>query len=155
MQHLITLLSYPLDKVQLLESAKCAREVAKPYTDTRYPGMQLDNWHIGHYTDDHIEKVMSDFKIKGKPRFYWTAPNSVIPEHIDNGTQCSLNFILSDDPAPITFGDVEVFYEQALLNTRVPHSVNNLNSERILLKISIFDESYESLSSRIEYKQIL
>jgi hypothetical protein len=145
-------LNYPLDNAVLLESAKRAREFANPYTDARYPGMQMNNWYIGHYTDKHIEKIMSDFGIDGRPRFYWTEPNSVIPKHVDNGTQCSLNFILSDDPAPITFFGKDYFYTQVLLNTTLPHSVTNGATERILLKISIFDETYEELSARIGYK---
>jgi hypothetical protein len=152
MDNLFVRLNYPLDKSVLLESARCAREFAKPYTDNRYPGLQMDTWHIGHYTDKHIEKIMSNFGIDGKPRFYWTEPNSVIPEHVDNGTQCSLNFILSDDPAPVTFFGEDYVYTQVLLNTTLPHSVTNGSTERILLKISIFDETYEQLSARIGYK---
>jgi hypothetical protein len=152
MQNLFIKLQYPLDKALLLESAKRARDIAKPYTDSRYPGLQMDTWHIGHYTDEHIEKIMNDFEIEGKPRFYWTAPNSVIPEHVDNGTQCSLNFILSEDPAPISFSGENYVYEQVLLNTTIPHSVTNGPIERILLKISIFDETYEQLSARIKYR---
>lgn len=152
MQNLFIKLQYPLDKAILLESARRARDLAKPYTDSRYPGLQMDTWHIGHYTDEHIEKIMNDFEIEGKPRFYWTAPNSVIPEHVDNGTQCSLNFILSEDPAPISFSGENYVYEQVLLNTTIPHSVTNGPIERILLKISIFDETYEQLSARIKYR---
>ena len=152
MSELFVRLNYPLDKELLLESARRAREFSKPYTDARYPGLQMDTWHIGHYTDEHIEKIMSDFELEGKPRFYWTAPNSVIPEHVDNGTQCSLNFILSEDPAPISFSGVDYVYEQVLLNTTIPHSVTNGPIERILLKISIFDETYEQLSARIKYR---
>jgi len=152
MSKLFVRLNYPLDKTILLESAKRARDVAKPYTDSRYPGLQMDTWQIGHYTDEHIEKIMADFELEGKPRFYWTAPNSVIPEHVDNGTQCSLNFILSEDPAPISFSGENYIYEQVLLNTTIPHSVTNGPIERILLKISIFDETYEQLSARIKYR---
>jgi hypothetical protein len=95
---------------------------------------------------------MDDFQVLGKPRFYWTAPNSCIPEHVDNGTQCSLNFILSPDPAPITFYGIDYYYKQVLLNTTLPHSVNNGPIERVLLKISIFDETYQQLAARINYK---
>ena len=152
MTNLFVHLNYPLDRQALLESAKRARATARPYTDTRYPGLQMDTWHIGHYTDKHIEKLMSDFEVNGKPRFYWTEPNSIIPEHVDNGTQCSLNFILSDDPAPITFYGQDYYYTQVLLNTTLPHSVTNGPAERILLKISIFDETFEQLAGRIRYK---
>ena len=151
-EDLFVRLRYPLDKAILLESANRARQFAKPYTDDRYPAMIIDNLHLGHYTDEYIEKIISDFKVNGKPRFYWTKPHSVIPSHTDNNTQCSLNFILSDDPAPITFFSREYRYDQILLNTTIPHAVTNGATERILLKISIFDETYEHLSMRIGYK---
>lgn len=152
MNNLFIELNYPLDTSTLLESANKARAQSNPYTDSRYPGLVMDTWHIGHYTDEHIERIMSDFEVEGKPRFYWTAPNSVIPEHVDNGTTCSLNFILSKDPAPITFYGKDYTYSQILLNTTLPHSVTNGPIERILLKISIFDETFEELSSRIRYR---
>ena len=75
MNNLFVRLNYPVDKAVILAYARCAREFAKPYTDARYHGMQMDNWHKGHYTDEHIEKLMLDFNIDGKPRFYWTEPN--------------------------------------------------------------------------------
>jgi hypothetical protein len=152
MNNLFIKLNYPLDKELFLRSAEKAKEHARPYTDKRYAGLQMDTWLIGHYTDEHIEKLIADFEVDGKPRFYWTAPNSVIPEHTDNGTQCSLNFILSEDPAPITFFGEDYYYDQILLNTTQPHSVTNTSTERILLKISIFDETYEQLSKRLKYK---
>jgi len=144
-------LKYELDTELLLKEAKEAKQVAKPYTDDRYPGEQKDDWYIGHYTSSYIEQIMSDFKVSGKPRFYWLEPNATIPEHVDNGTTCSLNFILTQDPAPINIEGIDYTYKQVLLNTTKSHSVTNNNNERIMLKISIFDESYEDLAKRIPY----
>lgn len=152
MTEYLTLLNYPLDTRVLLESAATAKLQSEPYTDSRYPELRLDRWHIGRYTDEHIEKVMADFEIDGKPRFYWLEPFAEIPEHVDNGTQCSINLILTDSPAPITINRKEYTYQQALLNTRVPHAVFNGPVERVMLKISIFDETYEQLAKRIKYK---
>ena len=95
---------------------------------------------------------MQDFEVIGSPRFYWLEPFANIPKHIDNGTQCSINLIITENPAPITIEGVDYTYLQALLNTTLPHSVQNGASERIMLKISIFDETYESLSERIKFK---
>jgi hypothetical protein len=96
---------------------------------------------------------MADFEVDGRPRFYWLEPNAVIPEHVDNGTQCSINLIITEDAAPITIDGTEYHYRQALLNTTVPHSVQNSDKERIMLKISIFDETYQQLVERIKYKK--
>jgi len=150
----ITYINYPLNKYQLLMEAKQAKTNAVPYgKDPRYPGKQFNDWLICKHNSKYIEQIMTDFDIKGKPRFYWLAPHAFLPEHVDHNTECALNFVLNDNPAPVLFGDVEYLYTAALLNTQVPHSVVNNNEERILFKISIFEESYNNLSKRIKYAE--
>jgi hypothetical protein len=146
-------LDYPLDKKILLEEAHKARKSARGYTDDRYPDLKLDDWLIGHHSSDYINKIIADFEVDGRARFYWLEPYAEIPEHVDNGTLCSLNFILTDNAAPITMNGQEFFYDQILLDTTVPHSVKNNQFERIMLKISIFNENFSSVSSRIKYKK--
>jgi hypothetical protein len=150
----VTLLDYPLDRERLLVSANRARLHAQAYQDWRN-NQAMDFWQIAQYSDEYIEQIQNDLEISGKPRFYWAAANCVIPTHIDYNTQCAVNFVLSDSPAPVTFRTREYLYTQAVLNTAQPHSVINGPIERILFKISIFDESYESLVARIPYKKIL
>jgi len=146
----ITHLNYPLNKDLLLVIAEMIKQDAKPYTDPRYE-KSLDTWLILKHTTPYIEKIMEDFGVNGSPRFYWQEANSVLPMHVDNNTTCSLNFILTENPAPVTIGDVDYTYEQALLNTTVLHGVKTNDEDRILLKISIFDESYEDIIKRIPY----
>lgn len=148
----LTHLDYSIDTFALLGSASNAKLESNPYTDSRYPDLKLDRWHIGHYSDKIINKIMQDFEVDGKPRFYWLEPFAEIPEHVDNGTQCSINLIITEDPAPITINGIEFYYKQALLDTTVPHAVFNGPNERIMLKISIFDETYDQLKERIKYK---
>lgn len=145
-------LNYPLDLDQIFKSEAAARRNSQPYTDLRYPDLRLEDWHIGRYRDDYIETVMRDFEVEGRPRFYWLEPYAEIPEHIDNETKCSINLIITKDPAPITIQGADFVYQQALLNTTIPHSVKNGPVERIMLKISIFNESFEDLAKRIKYK---
>ena len=145
-------LDYPLDKERLLEDAIEAKINSKPYTDSRYPDLYMEDWLIGHYNSEYITRIMNDFNIEGKPRYYWMKPHAVIPEHVDNGTQCSLNFVLTDNASPIIINDMQYYYTAILLNTTVPHSVINNEYERIMLKISIFNESYEDLAKRIKYR---
>jgi hypothetical protein len=145
-------LNYPIDLNRILESAARAKIESKPYTDSRYPELLLDQWHIGKYTDEYIESIISDFEVEGRPRFYWLEPYATIPEHVDNETQCSINLIITDDPAPITINGTDFVYRQALLDTTVPHSVVNSDKQRIMLKISIFNETFDQLSQRIKYK---
>lgn len=142
-------LNYKVDKELLLQQAREIKHLAVGYTDSRYPGMSIDDWLIAYHTSDYIESIMKDFGVEGKPRFFWLMPNAVIPEHVDNGTLCSLNFILTDNASPITFGSKDYFYESILLNTTIPHSVTNNEHERIMFKISIFNETFDEVASRI------
>lgn len=141
-------LNYKIDKQLLLNEALKLRSEAKEYTDSRYPDLKMDYWLISHYCNDYIEGIMRDFQIKGKPRFYWLKPNATVPEHVDNGTLCGLNFILTENASPIRFGDTEYFYEAILVNTTIPHSVVNNEHERLLFKISIFDQSFEEVAEK-------
>ena len=145
-------LDYQVDKKQLLDEAANCKFKARSYTDPRYPGQQLDEWLIGHHTSEYVDQIIQDFEIEAKPRFYWLMPHAVIPEHTDNGTLCSINIVLTDHAAPITINDQEYFYQTALLNTTVPHSVVNNENERIMLKLSVFNETFEQLAARIKYK---
>ena len=144
-------LNYPLDKSKLLEAAKKAYIDANPYSDPRYD-QELETWLISRYTDSYIEKIASDLNVRVKPRFYWTDPHSIIPEHVDYNTTCSFNFVLSDNPAPVTINGEEHLYHQCLLNTTLLHSVKNNEHERVLLKLSVFDISYEETIKLIPNK---
>ena len=147
-------LNYPLDLPSLLLSAEKAKESSRDYSDSRYPGHNFDYWKINQYTDEKIEKIIADFGGNMKPRFYWLKPNAILPVHVDNGTKCSINFVLSENAAPITYDGVDYFYKQALINTSIPHGVTNGHQERILLKLSIFDKSFEEFSKTIKYKNV-
>ena len=143
-------LTYNIDKQRLLGEAQAIKDQAVGYTDSRYPDLKMDDWLVGHHSSEYVEQIMKDFEIKGKPRFYWLQPHAVIPEHVDNGTLCGLNFILTDQASPITFGDKDYFYEAILVNTSLPHSVTNNEHERIMFKISIFDETFEQVAEKIK-----
>lgn len=143
-------LTYKIDKNKLLQEAARIKENAKGYTDTRYPNLKMDDWLVCHHNSDYVEQVMKDFGIDGKPRFYWLQPYATIPEHVDNGTLCGLNFILTDNASPISFGNLDYHYESVLIDTTKPHSVKNNEHERIMFKISIFNETFEQVAKKIK-----
>jgi hypothetical protein len=145
-------LNYQVNKDLLLAEAEQAKSSASGYTDPRYPGEQHDGWLIGHHTSDYVKQIMADLGVDGRPRFYWLLPGEQIPEHVDNGTQCSINIVLTSDAAPVTIEGKDYFYSTGLLNTKIPHSVQNNDNLRIMLKISIFDETYEQVANRIKFK---
>lgn len=146
-------LDYPLDKELLCAVANNIKFRSKNYVDPRINKV-VNNWKILQYNFSYIEKIIQDFGVGGSPRFYWLAPNTKLGTHIDNNTKCSINLILSKNPAPVTILDQEIFYTQAVLNTRLPHSVVNGSEERILLKVSIFDKTFEEVVEQINYKKI-
>jgi hypothetical protein len=88
-------------------------------------------------------------------RFYKLDANQYLAPHMDNKTQCCINFILNDNPAPITIQDIPYTYKQALINTRMSHSVRNGNTDRILFKISIFDIAFDEVKEIMEHQGFL
>ncbi len=142
-------LNYKIDKEHLLEEASRLKHLAVGYTDSRYPGMKMNNWLFAYCTSPYIDNILKDFGVEGKTRFYWLQPFANIPEHIDNETRCGLNFILTDNASPITYQGVDYFYESALIDTTKPHSVTNNEHERIMFKVSIVNETFEQVLSKI------
>lgn len=153
----ITLVDYKFDKERLIEIANEVRKDGFAYYDDRMD-KTIENVKIARVPNPkkypEIMKIMMDFEIYGKVRFYWTDANTDIPMHTDNnGLMCSLNFLLSDELSPITIEDEEYYYEQCLLDTTSWHGVTKGPRERLLFKIAILNESYEDLQKRLKYKK--
>jgi hypothetical protein len=142
-------LNYPLDTALLLQQASEAKESAMPYVDPRSKKLPRDGWKINKFTSSYIKHVVNDLGIIARPRFFWLAPNEILTEHTDIDTLCSVNFLLSSNIAPIIIEGVEYFYKQALLNTQRRHKVRNGSEERILFKMSIFENSYEEIYEKL------
>lgn len=86
-----------------------------------------------------------------KPRFYRQEANTEVPPHCDIGTKCAINIILSDNYGPIQFTGYEpMTYKCALLDTTKEHSVPPYPEERMLLKFSIFDVTFDEAKSFFE-----
>ena len=77
--------------------------------------------------------------------------NTCVPMHSDSGTICSVNILLEENSAPITFEDIgDVHYKCALVNVGGKrHMVKSWPEERVLLKYSIKNRSYEECLRRI------
>ena len=115
--------------------------------------------------EDMTSKIVTDFtyniqrmfsmhgKVDG--RFYKLDANQYLAPHMDNKTQCCINFILNDNPAPITIQDIPYTYKQALINTRMSHSVRNGNTDRILFKISIFHVCFDEVKEIMDHHGFL
>jgi len=143
-------LNYPINKDILLIESDKARETAKPWEHPPEYG-PVPEWLVSHYKSDYIDKIMKELNIVGKPRFLYTRPNFFLKTHKDFSTQCAVNILLSDDPAPINIEGVDYHYTQALINVQKEHSVTNGSKERVLFKFSIPDKSFEQVASEINY----
>jgi len=126
--------------------------IAEPYTDERYPGKEYKEWLIARADDDRYAlELMNLFDVEGKPRFYRLAPNVTLPMHTDLNTTCSINFIINDNNASVILEDKNQYYYQCgLLDTSRYHSVKNNSSERLLFKISIFNETFDCIQKKIQ-----
>ena len=154
-----TIKDYP--KQQLLEEYNLLKGNEKDYADSITP-TGVPYWKVirgDDMTSEFAAKVANYFKntykIEGKVdgRFYRLLANATLPYHTDRSTQCSVNMILSEGQAPVKFKvdgiETEYLYNIALLNTQVEHSVQNGEEDRIIFKISVFDESYDSVAAKI------
>ena len=130
----------------------------KPFETGKNTGSWFDHaptWMQGHVRDTRlyqevhrlkniIEKYTGSRDVR--PRFYKQENRTKVPMHADHNTLCCVNIILSNRAAPIVFEDIgEVVYRCALLNITQRHMVPEFKTERLLLKFSIFDKTYEEV----------
>ena len=146
--HNIFIFNYNFDRTVLLNEFKKHQDKFESYND---PRGSLDNFQVArHITFNYSDELCRTFNVNGKPRFYIVIANSELPQHSDHGTLCSINVLLTDNPAPIQFGNDEYVYMQSLINTQNMHGVINGNEDRLLFKLSIFDESFETVADKIK-----
>ena len=150
-------LNYKFNTFALLTELDRYKVSIGPYVDKRYG--TIDNFKIlrGNASLRVMNKECKKFleyygfsKDDGEPRYYILKANSVLPEHIDMDTACSVNHLL-EGTAPIHFtdhGDYE--YSTALLDISQSHGVDNTNlPDRFLYKISFFNHTFEEVKLKI------
>ena len=92
------------------------------------------------------EKIGSQ---KFRVHFFKQQANTEVPWHTDINSKSSFNINLSDDSAPVHFEpDIEIYYKCAILNVQIRHYVPPYPKERNLLKISIYDVTYDEAIKR-------
>lgn len=147
--HNICIFDYPFD-IEILK-LYWDNQQFEGYTDKRYD-KTLETWRISRSEMfPYAQELCNLFNIKnGKPRFYMLEKNSILPMHTDLNTTCSLNIVLSDNPAPVKFEDREYTYKSCILNTTHMHGVENKGDDRELFKISIFDQSFDEMCENVK-----
>ena len=142
-------LNYTINKDILLLESDRARKSAKPWHH-KNEVTAGPSWLVSYHTSDYIENIMKDLNIKGSPRFFFQQPHFHLKPHRDYGTQCAVNIILNGT-TPINIEGKEYVYSQALVNVQKEHSIRTDNEERIMLKFSIKDKSFEEVLNNIKY----
>ena len=108
-------------------------------------------WLLGHVIDtiapevnkvkDQLRELFGSQDIR--PRYYKQEANTAVPMHADTGTLSAVNIVLTEDSGPIEFEDIGlVNYDCALIDTQKRHGVPAHSKERVLLKFSMFDITF-------------
>lgn len=147
----ILVFDFDFDQDVLLSTWNQHKNHSQPYKDVRFSRFEMKNWRIVRDLQfDYADFINQYFGIDGSPRFYILEAKTSLMMHVDQDTSCSLNFVLSENPAPVRFGSGKsYFYKTALLNTSLRHAVDKTENDRILFKISIKNESFETVKQKI------
>jgi hypothetical protein len=129
-----------------------------PYVDPRLNGMDeiiygddFGGWLVYRDVDfPYARDLIEFFGVNGIPRFFTQAPGFDLPQHTDYITECAINFLIGEKPAPIDYGKNRYYYQNALVNVQEYHGVNNPEEERLLFKIAIQDEPYHSVKEKVK-----
>lgn len=169
--------SYPLPIPLIRDECLRMKKYSKPSLHRDHPTFQTSDYNVGwnvfRWNDIQFNSIEIPYDIqnlfetlydemnvrqyKPSPRFYYLPKGSYLPSHKDDGTQCSINFLLSETYNHITIEDSEVYYSQGVLNTQVTHGVSNVSGieDRLLLKFSIFGSSFSDVCNSIPQRFIL
>lgn len=138
------------DMAQLNDIFESIRRDMVEYSEKRG---NVPGWDIGRLSKDtpYIKELTTLLNIpSGKPRFYYLNAGVEIPEHIDNGTLCSINVLLGPGPhSPIIIGGHSIDYKCCLLNTTIPHSVPPSDYDRVLFKISLQNSTFDEIKEQL------
>tara|TARA_B100001248_G_scaffold155090_1_gene116739 strand:+ start:58203 stop:58763 length:561 start_codon:yes stop_codon:yes gene_type:complete len=87
-----------------------------------------------------------------KSNFLTQEKNTEVLLHTDPGTTCKINFVLQGGHTPVVFkGYNEDFYDIALLNITIPHSVPvQTDMKRVLYTLRFTKDSYEDVKQKIK-----
>jgi len=140
-------LNYQYDNNILLDEAlnigewKNFKDPSNNHVFNHWYYKSIDNRYAKEIVDYFSNKIDVDIRA----RFFYQKSNWTLPFHKDRGTQCSINFILNDTNDKVSFRDGDFSYKCALLNLQKEHAVVNPKSDRIMMKLSIFDKPYNEV----------
>ena len=91
-----------------------------------------------------IKKLLEDkIECLVRVRFFVQGADMDLDWHTDHVTVASINFVLEGNHSPIEFKDGSYNYECALLDVSKFHRVIKSNEDRLILKCTIRDKTYD------------
>lgn len=143
---------YEFDKDKLLQKFYENQKHNKNFGDTGLP-IAIPKLQIQEdFEFDYAEYLKDFFDITGEAKYYMLKANEEFDLHVDTLPQCSINILLSGNPAPVYIGGQNYLYRNCVLNVKQPHGVFMNNEDRILFKISIFDYSFDEVKDKVYRK---
>ena len=144
----IMVFDFPIDTKELLKTLNEMK--GTPYQDCRM-NTQLDEWLI--YRDPkskYISQLKSLFNLPSFPRFWKQEPGFYLEPHTDLNP-AAINFVLTEDPAPINIEGHEYNYKAAVVNILKYHSVQNNDNTRVLFRLTIEEPcTFEETKNRVK-----
>jgi len=147
------------DKDLILQ--ECDEASYEPYFDP-LGGKSLDYWMIckdvGPYTNEINRRMSKILDVQCHPRYYILKDKCEVPWHVDRGTKCAINMILSTDQDPIWFrrdGTITSHsYSFSLIDVQTEHRVEAVTEPRKLFKMSMFDIDFVKAKKRLDLYKI-
>lgn len=115
------------------------------------PGWQICR-NLNHIKE--VERIVAYFETLFesaiRSQFFKQMAGCEIPYHHDGRPKCSINILLSENNAPITFEDIgDVYYTCALLDVKKKHMIRAHNKDRWLFNLSILEKTYDECIKRL------
>lgn len=76
--------------------------------------------------------------------YYLQEAGHEVPWHKDDGPLCSINLLIKGE-APIRFEEEDIYYTCMLFDSTKMHMVPASDTDRLILKISVLDKTYEDI----------
>ena len=136
-------IKYELDKEYLERVA-----YTLPRKKFFYKGKEVWGYHYAPWNNSVIEKeIKNNFNLRGRfnIKFIFLRPTTYLDWHVDKGTKSAVIWKLFGNDT-IEYREGSYHYDMAIFDTSKEHRVAPLASERVLLKLSCFDMSYEELA---------
>jgi len=115
---------------------------------------RIDKGYLSGYLKQISEEIGAG--LNTNLTFYYLDPYKTLLPHCDIRS-CSVNFVLSDDVAPINFDDFGDFHYSSFIfdGKNHKHSLMNRSAERFTLQVGFFNVSYAEIKRRLESNGLL